>query len=194
MKYHLTRRQLIHGLSILMIVAVLLFLAVMTRAYFDGRFQSVESFQEYVGGYGIFGPVFLTAFQVLQVIIPAVPGLFGCAVGSIMYGPLVGFLCNYIGISAGSVIAFLLGRKYGMPLLKDLFPEGRYRRWADWASHSRSYTAFLFLAMLLPLFPDDYFCYLTGVSEMSLRKFSWIIILGKPWCILAYCLGFSLIN
>ncbi|MCI9143367.1 MAG: TVP38/TMEM64 family protein, partial [Lachnospiraceae bacterium] len=42
--------------------------------------------------------------------------------------------------------------------------------------------------MVLPLFPDDYFCYFTGITKMSTRKFVTIIVLGKPWCILAYCL------
>ena len=50
------------------------------------------------------------------------------------------------------------------------------------------------MAMLLPLFPDDFLCYLTGVSKMTAKRFIWIILLGKPWCILAYSLGFSLIK
>ena len=144
--------------------------------------------------YGVFAPVILTIIQAMQVIIPVLPGFFGCAVGSVMFGPMVGFICNYLGIGLGSVIAFFLARKFGKPLIQDLFPSGRYNKWSNWASKSKSYTAFLFMAMLLPLFPDDYLCYLTGISKMTARKFIWIIILGKPWCILAYSLGFSLIK
>ena len=95
-------------------------------------------------------------------------------------------------ISQGAL--FFLARKYGMPLLDDLFPSGRYNKWSVWASKSKSYTDFLFMAMLLPLFPDDFLCYLTGVSKMTAKRFIWIIVLGKPWCILAYSLGFSLIK
>ena len=180
--------------TIILTVIVIAFTGVLVKAYFDGEFKSVETLQNYIGKFGAFGPLFLTAFQAIQVVIPVLPGLFGCAVGSVMFGPAVGFWCNYIGISAGSIIAFLLGRKFGKPLLESLFPSGKYHKWAEWASRSKSYTAFLFMAMLLPLFPDDYFCYLTGVSKMSTRKFVWIILLGKPWCILAYCLGFSMIK
>ncbi len=188
------RQKYIQYISIILVVIAIAFLGVIIKAYFDGNFTSVESLQKYIGKYGIFGPVFLTAFQAVQVVIPVLPGFFGCAVGSIMYGPLTGFLCNYIGISAGSIIAFFLARKFGLPLINDLFPSGKYKKWSSWASTSKSYAAFLFLATLLPLFPDDYLCYFTGITGMKAKKFIWIIVLGKPWCILAYSLGFSLIK
>ena len=187
-------QQFIHVVSILLFVLLLSFMAVLVKAYFDGEFRSVDALQKYIGKYGAFGPVFLTAFQAVQVVIPVLPGFLGCAAGSVMFGPAVGFWCNYIGIGGGSIIAFLLARKYGMPLLNDLFPSGRYNKWSVRASKSKSYTGFLFMAMLLPLFPDDFLCYLTGVSKMTAKRFIWIIVLGKPWCILAYSLGFSLIK
>ena len=193
-KPHNRRQLVIQIVSILLIVILLSFMAVLIKAYFDGQFDSVESLQNYIGKYGSFGPVFLTVFQAIQVVIPVLPGFLGCAAGAVMFGPTVGFLCNYIGISGGSIIAFFLARKFGKPLLEDLFPSGRYMKWSKRAAKSKSYTAFLFMATLLPLFPDDFLCYLTGVTKMTARRFIWIIILGKPWCILAYSLGFSLIK
>ncbi len=187
-------QKLIRAASFLMGVLALAFLVILIKAYSDGEFDSAAAFQKFIGEYGAFGPLFLTVFQALQVVVPVLPGFFGCAAGSVMFGPAVSFWCNYIGIGAGSIAAFLLARKYGMPLLEALFPSGRYSKWSAWASKSRSYTAFLFLAMILPLFPDDYLCYLTGTSKMKAKKFVWIIILGKPWCILAYSIGFSLIS
>ena len=190
----ITKQQLIHAASIFLFLLVISFAAVLVKAYFNGEFRSVDALQKHIGKYGAFGPVFLTVFQAIQVVIPVLPGLLGCAAGSVMFGPAVGFWCNYIGIGGGSIIAFLLARKYGAPLLDVLFPSGKYNKWSAWASRSKSYTCFLLLAMLLPLFPDDYLCYLTGTSKMTVKKYIWIIILGKPWCILAYSLGFSLIK
>ena len=59
---------------------------------------------------------------------------------------------------------------------------------------SKSYGWFLFLATLLPLFPDDFLCYFSGLVKMDKKKFIWIIILGKPWCILAYSIAFGLVK
>jgi uncharacterized membrane protein YdjX (TVP38/TMEM64 family) len=164
------------------------FVVILAKAYLDGRFDSVETFQKYVAGFGLAAPLFLVAVQAAQVILPVLPGLFGCVVGAMMFGCAGGFWCNYIGISAGSIIAFLLARKYGSGLVSRMFPGEKYEKWATWAAGSRFYTVVLFLGMVLPLFPDDYFCYFTGLTKMSTRKFVAIILLGKPWCILAYCI------
>lgn len=177
-----------------LLTALLLFGCVIGKAFVDGEFSSVESFRSYMEQFGIFAPILLVLIQAVQVVLPVLPGFFGCAVGSLMFGAGVSFWCNYIGIAAGSIIAFFLARRYGMPLVQALFPMEKYRKWSGWISKSKAYTAMLFLAMLLPLFPDDYLCYLTGVSGMKAKRFIWIILLGKPWCILAYCVGFSLIQ
>ena len=164
------------------------FVVILAKAWLDGRFDSVETFQKYVAGFGLAAPLFLVAVQAAQVILPVLPGLFGCVVGTMMFGAAGGFWCNYIGISAGSIIAFWLARKYGSGLVSRMFPGEKYEKWATWAAGSRFYTVVLFLGMVLPLFPDDYFCYFTGLTKMSARKFVAIILLGKPWCILAYCI------
>ena len=164
------------------------FVVILAKAWLDGRFDSVETFQKYVAGFGLAAPLFLVAVQAAQVILPVLPGLFGCVVGTMMFGAAGGFWCNYIGISAGSIIAFWLARKYGSVLVSRMFPGEKYEKWATWAAGSRFYTVVLFLGMVLPSFPDDYFCYFTGLTKMSARKFVAIILLGKPWCILAYCI------
>ena len=167
------------------------FVVILAKAWLDGRFDSVETFQKYVAGFGLAAPLFMVAVQAAQVILPVLPGLFGCVVGTMMFGAAGGFWCNYIGISAGSIIAFWLARKYGSGLVSRMFPGEKYEKWATWAAGSRFYTVVLFLGMVLPLFPDDYFCYFTGLTKMSTRKFVAIILLGKPWCILAYSLLFA---
>lgn len=192
---HSTKRQrFIHWVSIALLMIALFCCVLFIKEYVSGAFHSVESLQAHMKQYGVFAPLFLILFQVMQVILPVVPAFLGCAVGSLLFGSFVGFWCNYIGIGVGSIIAFFLVRKFGKPLLEDVFPSKKYEKWSVWLSQSKCYTAFLFLAMLLPLFPDDYLCYLTGVSKMPSKKFIRIIILGKPWCILAYSLGFSLIR
>lgn len=178
----------------LLITLCALLIAMFCKAYFDGKFNSVETLQEYIKQFGLLGPIVLTIIQALQVIIPILPGFFGCIVGSISFGWFVGFLCNYIGISLGSIIAFLLARKYGVKIVKTMFTEEKYEKYATWAGNSKSYVTLLFWAMILPLFPDDFLCYFSGLTSMKTKKFVTIIILGKPWCLLAYSVFFSYIK
>lgn len=181
-------------LVFLLISICLTFAAIILKAYFDGKFNSVDSLQAYIAGFGFFAPLILVLIQAGQVVVPVLPGFLGCAAGAILFGSTGGFWCNYIGISLGSVIAFLLAKRFGTGLVQSLFPQDKYEKWSCWAAKSKSYTALLFAGMVLPLFPDDFFCYFSGLTKMTARKFIWIIILGKPWCILAYSLGFSLIK
>ncbi len=180
-------------LTVMVSLFCFLILGVIIKAYLDGRFESVETLQNYIKGFGIFAPLILILIQALQVIVPVLPGFLGCAVGAVLFGSAGGFWCNYIGICAGSIIAFLLAKKYGVKLVEKMFPKEQYEKYSGWAGKSKSYIAFLFLGMALPLFPDDFFCYFSGLTKMKADKFAAIIVLGKPWCILAYSVAFAAI-
>lgn len=161
--------------------------------FFGRRFDSIESLQAYINGFGIAAPLILTVFQAAQVVVPVLPGYLGCAAGAVAFGSVRGFWCNYIGISLGSVIAYFLARKYGIGIVTAMFSEKQYEKWSSRIEKSKSYEKLLFIAMLLPLFPDDFLCYFSGLIKMDRRKFIWIIILGKPWCILGYSILFGMI-
>ena len=57
-------------LTVLVAVFCFLIVGVIVKAYLDGEFESVETFQAYIRGFGIFAPIILIAFQALQVIFP----------------------------------------------------------------------------------------------------------------------------
>ena len=140
-----------------------IFVLFFVKQFFNQKFDSVESLQNYMKGFGIAAPLMLTLFQAVQVVIPVLPGYLGCAAGAIAFGSMTGFWCNYIGISLGSVIAYFLAKKYGIDIVTAMFP-------------------------------DDFLCYFSGLMKMNSKKFIWIIILRKPWCILAYSIVFGLIK
>lgn len=181
-------------IKILIIAGVVIIALILAKQFFNQKFDSVESLQNYMKSFGIAAPLVLTAFQAFQVVVPVLPGYLGCAAGAIAFGSLTGFLCNYIGISIGSIIAYFLARKYGIDLVLSLFSKKQYDKWSKRIEKGKSYELFLFVATLLPLFPDDFLCYFSGLMKMNSKKFIWIIILGKPWCILAYSIVFGLIQ
>ena len=65
------------------------------------------------------------------------------------------------------------------------------RAYIEKIQKSKSYTVILFLSILLPLAPDDFLCYFSGLINMSAKKFTAIIIITKPWCILIYSIFFA---
>lgn len=171
----------------------LLFLCgwVLIKGWINGSFRSLESLRQYIASYGKWGPVVLTVIQGLQVVLPVLPGFLGCVVGGSMFGAVVGFWINYIGICTGSIAAYYLARHYGVRLVQLMLPLEKYERYAQWIRRQKSYTWIFFLSILLPLVPDDFLCYFSGLIRMKAKQFIWIILIAKPWCILFYCLFFS---
>ncbi|WP_302326516.1 TVP38/TMEM64 family protein [Enterocloster lavalensis] len=135
------------------------------KAGVDGRFHSVDTLQEYIRSFGLIGPMILIAIQAFQVVIPVLPGFLGCIVGVVLFGTAGGFWCNYIGISLGSLIAFILARRFGAPLVESLFSQEHYQVWIKRIQSAKSYTLILFLCILLPLAPDDFLCYFFRAYE-----------------------------
>lgn len=181
-------KNILTGLLVFLLLLAGLFLL---QGYFKGHFRSEDALRAYLASFGLWAPLMLAVIQALQVVLPVLPGFLGCIVGAGMFGAVGGFWCNYIGISAGSIAAFLLARRFGVGLVKLMVPMEKYQKWVQWVNTKKSYTLVLFLAILLPLAPDDFLCYFSGLTGMSAKRFIWIIILGKPWCILAYSLFFA---
>ncbi|MBR6839129.1 MAG: TVP38/TMEM64 family protein [Oscillospiraceae bacterium] len=188
----LRKENLIKNLVTWMLVLLLALSAVFVgKAWAGGHFKSMDTLRAYLESYGGWGPVVLTLIQALQVVLPVLPGFLGCIVGAALFGAAGGFWVNYIGISAGSLIAYWLARRFGIGLVQKMVPMEKYERCVRWVNQKKSYSLVLFLAILLPLAPDDFLCYFSGLTAMSSRKFTWIILLGKPWCILFYSIFFA---
>ncbi len=186
------KEDLIKNIIASALIALLVLSAVFIgKAWVDGHFNSVDSLRDYLGSFGAFGPLILCLIQILRVMLPVLPGFLGCIVGAVMFGAAGGFWANYLGISLGSMAAYWLARRYGMSIIRKMLPAEKFEHFAEKTRLTKSYTVVLFLAILLPLAPDDFFCYFSGLISMSARKFTWIIILAKPWCILFYSLFFA---
>lgn len=174
-----------------LIALLALSLFVILNGWLGGHFNSAASLKSYISSFGIWAPVVLALIQMLQVVLPVLPGFTGCIVGAALFGSAGGFWINYIGISAGSIAAYWLAKRFGSPLVNKMISLKKYDRYIAKINQSKSYTVVLFLAILLPLAPDDFLCYFSGLIDMSARKFIAIVILAKPWCILLYSVFFA---
>jgi uncharacterized membrane protein YdjX (TVP38/TMEM64 family) len=153
-------------------------------------FSSQLVIQSFLQKFGVFAPIVLILIQAFQVVVPILPGGIGLLVSVIIFGPLQGFIYNYLGICIGSIIAFLLSKHYGTYLIKKLFSNKLQDKYKSWTSNNNFEKLFT-IAIFMPVAPDDFLCYLAGTTSMELSRFSTIIILGKPLAIAAYTFGLS---
>lgn len=61
-------------IKIWVLAGFVIFVLFFVKQFFDQKFDSVESLQNYMKGFGIAAPLMLTLFQAVQVVIPVLPG------------------------------------------------------------------------------------------------------------------------
>ena len=98
----------------------------------------------------------------------------------------MGFIYNTTGIFIGSVLAFLLARRYGEVFVKSFVSDQVYDKYIVYLDKGKFFERFLAMAFILPGFPDDFLCMVAGMSKMTLKKFIWITLLTKPATLYLY--------
>ncbi len=153
-----------------------------------GIFKDIDVLIEEVKKVGPFGPLVFMLIQVVQVVLPIIPGGITLPAGVIIFGPISGFIYNYLSITIGSCINFLLVRKYGPPVVEKFISPETHEKYMKLLEKEDKFELIFALIILLPGFPDDFVCRLAGLSKMSLKKMILILVLCKPWVILVYSL------
>ena len=173
--------------SVITVIMTILICIFIMYALKVGVFESPEKLVKYIKGYGVMAPIIFIFIQIIQVVLPVIPGGASCLAGVLAFGGFAGFIYNYIGLCIGSVVAFLLSRKYGIKLVLKLFKEETVNKYVSYIKNKK-FEKIFFWGIFLPGAPDDLLCYVAGVSNISFKKFLVIIILGKPLALYLYSL------
>jgi uncharacterized membrane protein YdjX (TVP38/TMEM64 family) len=187
-----SKESIIKNVATLCLATLLAFsAAVLIKGWISGSFRSVESLRVYVASFGIWAPVVLMLIQLFLTILPICTSFAGCVVGAALFGAAGGYWINYIGICAGSLVAYTLARCFGIRMVEKMISLDKYEHYIEKVNRSKSYPKLLFLAILLPMAPDNFLCYFSGLVNLSQKKFTAIILAAKPWCILVYSIFFA---
>lgn len=157
----------------------------------QGYFTDSTKLQALLNQTGIFAPLLFILLQIFQVIIPIIPGGASSALGIVAFGPIWGFVYNYAGLVIGSILAFLLVKRYGKTFILKVCDQKTYDKYIGWLDKGKKFDRFFAAAIFFPCAPDDILCMIAGLTRMTLKKFSMIIILGKPLALIAYSFGLS---
>jgi uncharacterized membrane protein YdjX (TVP38/TMEM64 family) len=88
-------------------------------------------------------------------------------------------------------VAFFIARNFGKPVLYSIFNEKTITKYEAWTGNESKFAKWFAIAIFLPVAPDDFLCYLAGTTQMSWKRFTAIILLGKPAAIALYSLGLN---
>lgn len=129
------------------------------------RLTSVEALRAYISSFGASAVLIFILFQFLQVVVLPVPGSVSVGVGVALFGPLRCSIFSFIGIMAGSLIAFAFGRLIGYKAVCWVVGKEDLDKWLK-KIKGKDYLL-LSIMFLLPLFPDDVLCFIAGLSSMT---------------------------
>ncbi len=177
-------------LRLISVLGIILTVIAVIYGYQKEIFTSADKLQALVKEAGIWGPLLFIGIQLIQVVVPIIPGGITCVAGIVIFGPVAGFLYNYIGIVVGSIINFALARSYGQTFIRSMVSEKLYEKYVGWLNQGERFDKLFALAIFFPVAPDDFLCMLAGLTKMTYKKFTAIILIGKPASLLAY--SFSL--
>lgn len=116
--------------------------------------------------------------QILQIIICIIPGQCLQFAAGYMYGFWLGFLFSLIGAAIGSVITYYLARLLGHDAMHLIFGEEKINSIIR-NLNSKKAIIIVFLIFLIPGVPKDLCNYAAGISEMKLKPFLIVSLVGR---------------
>ena len=169
----------------------LLVLVILQKTGFFAVVNSSENLQSYLESAGIWMPLLYIALQFLQVILLPIPSVVSTIAGVAIFGAFWTTIYSMVGIMLGSIVAFLIGRKWGNKAVSWMVGMDTLRKWQKKLKERDR--LILTLAFALPLFPDDILCFVAGLSTMSLGYFIVMITVCRFLGIAGTCYSFDLI-
>lgn len=153
-------------------------LAFLFRDRLFGLFRSSESIRAWVTARGALAPLAFVGLQILQVVIFVIPGELVQVAGGYAFGLWGGALWSILGILAGSLINFGVGRVLGRPFVESVFGAERIRR-VDSATAGGKAAAGFLLLFAIPGIPKDILTYAAGASRLPFAAFIAVSTLGR---------------
>ena len=152
---------------------------------FLDKIDSVEDLRKFVSSYGSNAVWIFIVIQFLQVVVLPIPAVLTVAAGVLLFGALRSAIYSCVGIIAGSIVAFFVGKIFGYRVVNWLVGKKSLDKWLKKIKgKDKLVLTFMFL---FPFFPDDVLCFVAGVTTMSPLFFIIMIIVTRIASVFASC-------
>lgn len=170
-KKYLLKRRIFAGASILVIVALSVWLTwFLWKKVGIFELEHISQFQEKMDSFGAWGWLVALGIQVLQVIVALIPGEVvevGCGMA---FGTWGGLLICLSGSAIGSAIIFLLVRKFGVKLVEVFISREKINS-LKFLNNERKLKSIIFLVFFTIGTPKDLLTYFAGLTNIKLHEF-----------------------
>lgn len=142
------------------------------------QFSSLDDVNAFFEEYRTQSIFIYIAVQILQIVICIIPGQWLQFAAGYMYGFWLGYLWSLVGALIGTVITYYLAKILGHDIMHLIFSEEKIRNMLK-TLNSKKAVILVFLIYLIPGVPKDLCSYVAGLSEMKLKPFLVISLIGR---------------
>lgn len=194
--FFVTKKEALYKLFLTILGLAAAFLLIIYILQVTGvleKIDSVEDLRDWIEQTGVWAPICFIVIQFLQVVVLPIPSVVTVGAGVALFGPLKCILYSYIGIVAGSMVGFFVGKILGYRAAAWLVGKDTLDSWLLKVKGKDK--AVLTAMFLLPMFPDDILCFVAGLSTMSWPFFIVMILITRALGIVmtSYSLNGSII-
>jgi len=193
-------RKIVTSASIILTLAVLSALAIyvfipIVDLLKDNKTEELKAYFAEFGWFSRFIFIGLAAFQVVLAVVPGGP--VQIAAGSV-YGIVEGSILSLIGIEIGSILAFLLVKKFGFRVISMFFsPEkiDKFKFLINEKLTRKRLNSITWGLFVIPGSPKDLLSYFSGLTPMRLKTFILITTVARaPFIVVSTLGGASMIS
>lgn len=170
-KKYILKRRIFAGISILMLVALSVWLTwFLWKKVGIFELDHISDFQTRIDSFGAWGWLVALGIQVLQVIVALIPGEVvevGCGMAFGTWGGLI--ICLF-GSAIGSAVIFLLVRKFGVKLV-EVFVSREKINSLRFLNNERKLKSIIFLVFFTIGTPKDLLTYFAGLTNIKFHEF-----------------------
>lgn len=140
--------------------------------------SSMESVNQFFRQYRTESVFVYIGAQIAQIVICIIPGQWLQFAAGYMYGFWLGFLFSLIGAAIGSVLTYYLAKLLGRDAMHLIFGEAKINEFIH-KLNSKKAIIIVFLIFFIPGVPKDLCNYAAGISEMKLKPFLIVSLVGR---------------
>ncbi len=140
------------------------------------KVDSIEDFRAYVSTFENVVLIFII-LQFSQVVFLPIPSFITVGAGVLLFGPFWGAIYSYIGIVIGSLVAYFIGKLFGVKVASWIVGEKNLKKGLK--SIKGKDNIILTFMFLFPLFPDDVLCFVSGITTIKPSFFIVMILITR---------------
>ena len=140
--------------------------------------ENPEAFRMWVDEYGLWGKLIFIGMVFIQVLVALIPGEPVELAAGYAFGFWEGTLLSMVGILLGSLVIFLLVRKFGVRLVEVFFSHKDIKQ-LNFLKNSKKTVIVAFLLMLIPGTPKDFLSYFAGLTNLKLWQWLAIVAVAR---------------